>query len=128
MSNSSQEIYRANIIDHYQNPRNHGPLANADVTTSHNNPLCGDDITIHLKLDSSKTKIEKMNFEGTGCAISQAAASILTEKVSGMEIKDVKNITQEELFSYLGINPGPARIKCATLALETLKESLSSIK
>jgi nitrogen fixation protein NifU and related proteins len=116
----SDDIYREIILDHYRNPRNKGKVENADVTVHDSNPLCGDEIDIHLKVDEGV--ISDVKFEGKGCAISQASASMLTELVMGKDLKIVKDLKKEDILENIGLtNLGPARIKCALLALKVLK-------
>lgn len=116
----SDDIYREIILDHYRNPRNKGKLHDADVSIHDSNPLCGDEIDIHLKVDGDK--IRDIRFEGRGCAISQASASMLTEMVSGKPLTSVKDLTKDDILENIGLtNLGPARIKCALLSLKVLK-------
>lgn len=119
-------LYADIILDHWQNPQNYGALDDPDLEAFEANPLCGDEITIQLKTNNSKlnTKIEQVRFSGNGCAISQAAASILTEFIIGKTIKDVKKINADHMIKLIGITPGPARIKCTTLALLTVKKAI----
>jgi nitrogen fixation NifU-like protein len=116
----SDDIYREIILDHYRNPRNKGKLLNADVSIHDSNPLCGDEIDIHLKIEEDKVK--DIKFEGRGCAISQASASMLTEMISGKPLTTIKDLTKEDILENIGLmNLGPARIKCALLSLKVLK-------
>ena len=116
----SDDIYREIILDHYRNPRNKGQLENADVTVHDSNPLCGDEIDMHLKVDGGI--IKDVKFEGKGCAISQASASMLTELVMGKDLNVVKYLKKEDILENIGLtNLGPARIKCALLSLKVLK-------
>ena len=116
----SDDIYREIILDHYRNPRNKGKLSNADVSIHDSNPLCGDEIDIHLKVEEDK--IKDIKFEGRGCAISQASASMLTEMIAGRPLNTVKDITKDDILENIGLmNLGPARIKCALLSLKVLK-------
>lgn len=116
----SDDIYREIILDHYRNPRNKGKLPDADVTIHDSNPLCGDEIDIHLKVEEDK--IKDIKFEGRGCAISQASASMLTEMILNKPLSSVKNITKDDILENIGLmNLGPARIKCALLSLKVLK-------
>jgi nitrogen fixation NifU-like protein len=116
----SDDIYREIILDHYRNPRNKGKLTDADVSIHDSNPLCGDEIDIHLKVDVDK--IKDIRFEGRGCAISQASASMLTEMVQGKPLTSVKDLTKDDILENIGlVNLGPARIKCALLSLKVLK-------
>ena len=116
----SDDIYREIILDHYRNPRNKGKLSNADVSIHDSNPLCGDEIDIHLKIEEEKVK--DIKFEGRGCAISQASASMLTEMVMDKPLTTVKDLMKEDILENIGLmNLGPARIKCALLSLKVLK-------
>jgi nitrogen fixation protein NifU and related proteins len=116
----SDDIYREIILDHYRNPRNKGKLTDADVSIHDSNPLCGDEIDIHLKVEEGK--IKNIKFEGRGCAISQASASMLTEMVIEKPLSTVKEIAKNDVLENIGLlNLGPARIKCALLSLKVLK-------
>ena len=116
----SEDIYREIILDHYRNPRNKGSLPNADISIHDSNPLCGDEIDIHLKVEEDM--IKDIKFEGRGCAISQASASMLTEQVLNKPLNAVKDIAKEDVLENIGfMNLGPARIKCALLSLKVLK-------
>jgi nitrogen fixation protein NifU and related proteins len=116
----SDDIYREIILDHYRNPRNKGKLPQADVSTHDSNPLCGDEIDIHLKVEQGK--IKDIKFEGRGCAISQASASMLTEMVMDKPLTAVKDLVKDDILENIGlVNLGPARIKCALLSLKVLK-------
>jgi nitrogen fixation protein NifU and related proteins len=116
----SEDIYREIILDHYRNPRNKGSLPNADISIHDSNPLCGDEIDIHLKVEEDM--IKDIKFEGRGCAISQASASMLTEQVLNKPLNAVKDIAKEDVLENIGLmNLGPARIKCALLSLKVLK-------
>lgn len=121
-SNAVEEMYRDELMDHYQNPRNYGELAGAEVRYHDYNPVCGDEITMQLKLENGKVREAK--FTGRGCAISQAAASMLTENVEGKDKKQLLQMKSEEMLELLKINPGPVRIKCALLALRALQKGI----
>jgi nitrogen fixation NifU-like protein len=119
----SDDIYREIILDHYRNPRNKGRLPNADVSIHDSNPLCGDEIDIHLKVEEEKVK--EIKFEGRGCAISQASASMLTEMIVGKSLSTIKDLKKQDILENIGLtNLGPARIKCALLSLKVLKLSM----
>jgi nitrogen fixation NifU-like protein len=115
-----EDLYREYILDHYQNPRNYGTLEDADISYQDDNPLCGDVIRIDLKLDD-ENRVSEVGFSGEGCAISQAAASMLTEEIVGKTLEEVKGIGKEDMLDMLGIQLGPVRIKCALLPLKVLK-------
>ncbi|MBE44467.1 MAG: SUF system NifU family Fe-S cluster assembly protein [Thaumarchaeota archaeon] len=121
----SADIYREIILDYYRNPRNFGKIDSPDISISDSNPLCGDEIEIHVKFDGDKVKDVK--FTGKGCAISQASASMLTEMIMGKNLEDMKNVGKDDILESLGLsNLGPARIKCALLSLKTLKLGMYS--
>jgi len=115
----SSDIYKDIILDYYRNPRNFGDLPNPDVRTKDSNPLCGDIIEMQLKIKDGR--VEDVRFKGKGCAISQAAASMLTEVVKGKTLDEVKAMGKKDVLDLLGIDPGPTRIKCALLGLKVLK-------
>ena len=116
----SDDIYREIILDHYRNPRNKGKLLEPDVSVHDSNPLCGDEIDIHLKLEEGM--IKDIKFEGRGCAISQASASMLTEMVLDKPLNLVRDLAKQDILENIGLtNLGPARIKCALLSLKVLK-------
>ena len=116
----SDDIYREIILDHYRNPRNKGKLPDADVSIHDSNPLCGDEIDIHLKVDGDR--IRDVKFEGRGCAISQASASMLTEMVMGKPLTSIRDLSKDDILENIGLTSlGPARIKCALLSLKVLK-------
>ncbi|MFY9796913.1 MAG: iron-sulfur cluster assembly scaffold protein, partial [Candidatus Nitrosopolaris sp.] len=110
-------------LDHYRNPRNKGRLTNPDVSIHDSNPLCGDEIDIHLKVEEDN--IKEIKFEGRGCAISQASVSMLTEMVLNKPLNLVKELAKEDILENIGLtNLGPARIKCALLSLKVLKMAM----
>jgi len=113
------DLYREQILDHYRNPRNHGTLEPNDATFEDSNPLCGDRIRMDVRLDGDR--IAEIRFTGRGCAISQAAASMLTEMVEGQAIRAVRELTKDDLLEEIGIPISPARLKCALLPLKVLK-------
>jgi len=112
-------FYREEILDHYRYPRNYGKLEDADITYHDSNPLCGDEITLYLKVKGGR--VVDARFEGHGCAISQASASMMTEEIIGRTLDELKGWTKEEILDMLGIEIGPVRLKCALLPLKALK-------
>jgi nitrogen fixation NifU-like protein len=116
---SLDDFYRQNILDHYQNPRNWGTIEKPDVSAEDSNPLCGDRIRIDLKIKDGA--VEDVKFSGQGCSISRAAASMLTDEVRGKTLEEVKAMNRDTILEMLGIELGPVRLKCALLALKTLK-------
>ena len=115
----SDQMYREYILDHYKNPRNFGRLENPDISHEENNPLCGDVVGMDIKTRDGV--IEDVRFHGRGCAISQASASLLTERLKGMSLEDARQIGKEDVLDELGIEISPARLKCALLSLKVLK-------
>jgi nitrogen fixation protein NifU and related proteins len=120
------DIYREIILDHFRNPRNKGVLDPHDFTYQDVNPLCGDEIRIDVRV--ADDKIDEVAFSGRGCAVSQAAASILMEMVEGKSLDEVKAITKDELLEEIGIPVSPARMKCAMLGLKVLKAGLYGVE
>jgi nitrogen fixation NifU-like protein len=121
----TDSLYREAILDHYRNPRNKGTLEPADYTYEDVNPLCGDEVRIDVRSDGER--VTEIRFSGRGCAISQAAASILTEMVDGRPLDEVKAISREDLLDELGVPISPARMKCAMLGLKVLKAGLYGV-
>jgi nitrogen fixation NifU-like protein len=122
------QLYREVILDHYKNPRGHGVLEHPDAQAEGENPLCGDEVTISVKFGEDGETIEEIGFEGRGCAISQAATSMLTELVVGRKAADVAALPKEELLEEIGIPLTPIRLKCAILGLGVLKVALHRSK
>lgn len=134
-----RELYQEIIIDHNRNPRNHHVMADAHVQAKGYNPVCGDKLTVYLKLDHES--IQDISFLGCGCAISQASASLMTEALTGKTVPEAHQLfeqfhamlTQEDdsnmphlekLKVLAGVRDFPARVKCATLAWHTLEAAL----
>ena len=123
-----EQMYREVILDHYKSPRGHGLIENADAQAEGQNPLCGDEVTISVKFAADGETIESIGFEGRGCAISQAATSMLTELVTGRTATEVAALPKEELLEEIGIPLTPIRLKCAILGLGVLKVALHKAK
>jgi nitrogen fixation NifU-like protein len=115
-------LYSDVLLDHFRHPRNYGNLPNPDISCEAFNPLCGDRIRIEIKLE--QTIIGTARFKGDGCAISLAAASLLTDLIVGVDIKDIQAISDEQLISALESDIKPARMQCALLALAALREGV----
>ena len=115
-------IYMDNIIDLYKNPLNSGQLDDASVSYRAHNPLCGDDITVDLLIVNDS--INDVKQRGVGCAISQAAISLLTEEIKHKSLNQVLAIEPDEVVEMLGIELGPVRLKCALLGLEAIKTAI----
>jgi nitrogen fixation NifU-like protein len=118
------DMYQEVILQHYRTPKNFGPLAEANRTGEESNPLCGDHITLRLKLDPTSEKIEAVRFEGDGCAISMASTSMLTEHLAGVSVKDAEAITRDTVLQFLGIPLSPVRVKCALTGFTALGRAL----
>ena len=116
---ADDQFYREYILDHYKNPRNYGRLEHPDITHEEDNPLCGDVVGMDFKIKDGV--IEDIRFHGRGCAISQASASLLTERLKGIALDEAKKIDKNDVLGELGIQISPARIKCALLPLKVLK-------
>jgi nitrogen fixation NifU-like protein len=134
------DLYKEVILDHYKSPRNKRELPDATASLHKNNPLCGDEITIHARLEDGK--VSEVTFEGQGCSISQASASMLTETVAGKTVDDAAGLTREfrgmmegsvdpdedafgDLIALKGVVKYPVRIKCAVLAWDVLQDVLA---
>ncbi len=115
--------YREYILDHYRDPRNYGKLEHPDVHAEDSNPLCGDQLSLDLSLEGNRVK--EVRFQGRGCAISQAAASMLTEMIEGKTIDEVVSLGRDDVLDALGIPISPARTKCAFLSLRVLHTGLA---
>ena len=142
-----KELYQEIILDHGKNPRNLGKFENFNKDAEGYNPLCGDNVHVYLRLNENK-KVEDIAFEGHGCAISMASASIMTDMVRGKEEKEVKEIVTDflgmikekdsletnilkddektKLMSLSGVKQYPMRVKCATLSWHTLTSALDN--
>ena len=134
-----KELYRDVILDHNKRPRNFGKLEAADAYADGHNPLCGDRLTVFLKMDGNR--VEDIRFEGKGCAISTASASMMTEAIKGKDKADIGHLfgkihsllTQQDavadpalgkLAALSGVREYPARVKCASLCWHTLNAAL----
>ncbi len=122
------QLYREVILDHYKNPRGHGALDDADAHADGQNPLCGDEVSIYVAFGDDGDTIDEVKFSGRGCAISQAATSMLTEMVRGRSATEVATLPRDELLDEIGIPLTPIRLKCALLGLSTLKLALHKAK
>ena len=125
---TDDQFYRELILDHYKNPRSYGVLEDADARAEGVNPLCGDEVTVSVKFAEDGETIADVGFEGRGCAISQAATSMLTELVQGRTAAEIASLPKEELIDELGIPLTPIRLKCAILGLGVLKVALHRAK
>jgi nitrogen fixation protein NifU and related proteins len=115
-------LYREVILDHYKNPRGHGVIDGADAEAEGQNPLCGDEVSIAVAFEGDT--IADVKFQGRGCAISQAATSMLMDMVKGRSAQEVASMSRDELLDEVGIPLTPVRLKCALLGLGVLKLAL----
>ena len=122
------QMYREVILDHYKNPRGHGELVDADAHAEGQNPLCGDEVSIFVAFGEDGDRIDEVKFSGRGCAISQAATSMLTEMVQGRRASEVAALDKDELLEEIGIPLTPVRLRCAMRGLTTLKVALHKAK
>jgi nitrogen fixation NifU-like protein len=116
------DIYRQYILEHYREPRNHGHLDNPDIHAADTNPLCGDRVELDLRVKDGR--VEEVRFSGRGCAISQASASMLTEKIEGAALEELKALRPNDVLEMLGVEIGPARQRCAVLSLRVLHQGI----
>ena len=122
----ADDLYREIILDHYKNPRGHGVIDGADAQAEGQNPLCGDEVSIYVAFDGDR--IDDVKFQGRGCAISQAATSMLMELVKGRTAQEIASMEKEALLEELHIPLTPVRLKCALLGLGVLKVALHRAK
>lgn len=120
------DLYKEVILDHYQHPHNHGSLPDATHSFEDLNPLCGDRVRMELKIEDGV--VREVRFTGKGCAISQAAASMLTDEIKGKSVEDIKHIDKQTVLDMVGIPLGPTRVKCALLPYKVMKASVYGIQ
>jgi len=116
------------LIDHYENPRNHGAVADASVVMSGGNPACGDVVTMYVTVDSETERITDIHFEGDGCTISQAGASLITEEMTGKTLSEVEQLGYDVVIDIMGHDVVATRLRCATLGLSTLKAAVKKYR
>ncbi len=114
-------LYRDFILEHYRNPHNKGVLDPHDLHFADSNPTCGDEMSMSLRLDEPRERITEVAFDGRGCAISQASASILTDGLRGQSLDEVRDMDPKSLLDEIGVPIGPARLKCALLSYKVLQ-------
>ena len=118
-------LYRDFILEHYRSPHNKGVLDPHDLHFADSNPTCGDEMSMTLRLDEPKAHIADVAFDGRGCAISQASASIMTDELRGKSLDEVRSMDPKQVLDDLGVPIGPARLKCALLAYKVLQGAVS---
>jgi nitrogen fixation NifU-like protein len=116
------ELYRDQILEHYKRPHNFGALENPDLEYEDNNPFCGDEQRVMIRLDD-EDKVAEVAFEGKGCAISTAATSLLTDELVGMSREELLRLPKEYVLELLGIEISATRMKCAMLGLKIVKSA-----
>lgn len=114
-----EELYRENILDHYKNPHNRGVLSSFNYAHQEVNPLCGDQLTVYLQVEHNR--IAAASFEGSGCAISQAAASLFTDLIKNKRLAEIQHYGPWTIFDLLGVRISYTRSKCALLCLKTVQ-------
>ncbi len=121
------DMYREIILEHYKNPSYKGELVPSDLSFEDENPLCGDQLRIDLRVDKDGI-VTDARFSGHGCAISQASADLVVESIIGKNVEDLKKMTKEDVLDLLGIEElSPVRLKCALLSLKVLKGGLYGV-
>jgi nitrogen fixation NifU-like protein len=121
------DLYREVILDRYKNPQKRGSLDPHDYSYEDDNPLCGDRIRIDVRVNPQGV-VSEAAFSGTGCAISQASADLLTESIVGKSLDEIKKLGKDDILSMLGIELGPVRLKCALLSLKVLKAGVYGLE
>lgn len=117
------DLYQEEILEHYRHPHNKGIIDGADIIQKERNSSCGDELTFYIEVTNGN--VSNVSFEGDGCAISQAAASMLTDEIEGMSIEELRALEKEDVLDLLGIELGPTRLKCALLSLQGITKGAS---
>lgn len=125
-SDLSEKMYREHILELYKNPSNFGEIKNPTHEHTETNSLCGDEITVQLIVKNNK--IKDVKFNGSGCVISMVSSSLLTDKIKNMNLEDVKKLDKKDVLKLLNIKINPARLKCALLSLDAVKNTLSPLR
>lgn len=118
-------LYRDFILEHYREPHNRGVLDPADLSFADTNPTCGDELSMTIRLDEGGERVADVAFDGRGCAISQASASIMTDWLRGATLEELRRTDPKRVLDDLGVPIGPARLKCALLGYKVLQGALS---
>ncbi|HEY6607891.1 MAG TPA: SUF system NifU family Fe-S cluster assembly protein [Candidatus Limnocylindria bacterium] len=118
-------LYRDFILEHYREPHNRGVLDPADLSFADSNPTCGDELSMTLTIDPDGRRVTNVAFDGRGCAISQASASIMTDGLRGLSLDELRELDPKRVIADLGVPIGPARLKCALLGYKVLQGAVS---
>lgn len=121
----TESPYRERILEHYQNPRNHGRLESPDQIGEADNPICGDRVHLELRMDETG-KVVEAAFEADGCVICLASSSILTEYIQGLGMAELVNLTEQDVLHLIGVELGRARTRCALVAWQALENALQA--
>jgi len=121
-NSTSMDIYAENILDHYRHPRHKEALVAPSISHTETNPACGDTLTLALQMDNGT--ISALGWSGSGCAISQAGMSLVSEELVGKSVEELLAWQKSDVDAFLGVPVGPRRIKCELLSLHTLKNAL----
>ncbi len=124
----SDNLYQEELMDHFRHPRNKKKIEHPDFKSGHYNPSCGDRVSIEGKIDKRSGRIVELGFDGSGCVISQATASMLTEMCIGKTVEQVLAITKDDIINLIRIELGPTRLRCALLCLQALQDGLKEYK
>lgn len=117
-------LYREQLLAHYRQPEHWGQLTDPDAQAELDNPTCGDRLEVQLSFDQSGQRVQEVAFQGEGCAISIASASLLGGLIEGQSLADIREFKQQTLLDALGIQPGPTRLRCALLSLSVVQAAL----
>ena len=120
------DLYAENILEHFKNPHNTGELSDASIDHQEENLACGDELTLWLKIDEGK--ITSIGWAGTGCAISQASMSILSDEMFGKTEEEIEKFSKDDIYELLGVPIGPRRFKCALMSLHCVKNAIRKAK
>jgi nitrogen fixation NifU-like protein len=121
-------LYRDFILEHYREPHNRGVLEPHDLHFADANPTCGDEMSMTIRLDAARERIADVAFDGRGCAISQASASIMTDGLRGLSLDEVRALDPAAVIGELGVPIGPARLKCALLGYKVLQGAVTGAR
>lgn len=121
-----ESIYSKRLLDHYGHPRNLGKLENADISRERNSPVCGDVVRLDVRLEDGH--VSDARFSGRGCVVSMASASMLTEKIKGKTVMELRALQDEDILEMLGVPLGPVRTKCGLLPLRVLQTALDQME